>query len=784
MRTRLLVFALATLGTTAIDAQRGPAAVADLPVHRVILYKSGVGYFEHLGSVTGSADVTIQFTTAQLNDVLQSLTALDLDGGSVASISYNSVAPIEQQLALLRLPLGTDTNQVQFFSALRGARVEVGAAPASISGRILSVEQKSRTRNGSAEQVLGLTLVSDEGTVRTIELTPSTTVHLTERDVRQDLSSYLGIIASTRGEDVRRMVLSASGAGTRRLFVSYISEVPIWKSTYRLVLPSDGKPVLQGWAIVDNTVGQDWTNVELSLVAGAPQSFIQQISQPYYAHRPEVPLPPSVLLQPQTHAATLKSGGGALQGTVRDQSGGGLPGVTVHLIASSGTEADNDVTDASGNFSLNAPAGGYTLRAELAGFQPAVRSVSLSGGGPQRADLTLSVGSVSEEVTVNAPMTRDSVSAGRGGGGRGFVAGGLLPAPRAVNTPAPPPPPARPISDYMTGQASAATAQDLGDLFEYKLKQPVTIRKNESSLVPILNAPVDAERISLWTRGATSGRPLRGVWLTNSSGLTLDGGSFTVVDGDAFAGQGLVEPLKPGEKRLVSYGADLAVLVKGAQGDSTGHVTKVVAHDGLLIASQEDRATWKYTARNEDSTARTLIIEHPARAGWTVGTDPVPAETTPSTVRYRLALPAKQEGALTITERHAGDTTYRLSDFDDRTITVLVHGGVSEASLRRALQPLIDKRAEVAVADARLSTVNAQISEIDRDQSRVRENMKALKGTSEEKALLQRYTKELNDQEDRLAALKDEQKKATADRDARRRELADLVAHLTFDLTS
>src|SRR5215467_12348243 len=125
MRTRLLVFALAIVGTTAIDAQRGPAAVAELPVHRVILYKSGVGYFEHLGSVTGSADVTIQFTTAQLNDVLQSLTALDLDGGSVANISYNSVAPIDQQLALLRLPLGTSTNQVQLFSALRGARVEV-----------------------------------------------------------------------------------------------------------------------------------------------------------------------------------------------------------------------------------------------------------------------------------------------------------------------------------------------------------------------------------------------------------------------------------------------------------------------------------------------------------------------------------------------------------------------------------------------------------------------------------------------------------------------------------
>jgi hypothetical protein len=209
---------------------------------------------------------------------------------------------------------------------------------------------------------------------------------------------------------------------------------------------------------------------------------------------------------------------------------------------------------------------------------------------------------------------------------------------------------------------------------------------------------------------------------------------------------------------------------------------KIVAHDGVLIASQEDRATWKYTARNEDASARTLIVEHPIRAGWTVASEPAAAETSPTATRYRLALPPKQEATLTVTERHAGDTTYRLADFDDRVITVLVRSGASEPSLRRALQPLLDKRAEVAAADARLSAVTAQIAEIDRDQQRLRENMKALRGSAEEKALTQRYTRQLADQEDKLAALGDDQKKATADRDARRRELSDLAGRLTFEV--
>ncbi len=468
-----------------------------------------------------------------------------------------------------------------------------------------------------------------------------------------------------------------------------------------------------------------------SLVAGAPQSFVQEISQPYYAQRPIVPLPPAVLLQPQTHAPTLTAGEGGVRGTVRDSSGAPIPGVTVHLLDAAGNNVADDVTDGSGAYACNAAPGAYALRAELPGFQTFNRPVTIAGRAPQRLDVTLVVGGVAESVAVTAEAPLDR---GAGGGGRGFAGRAAAASPAAA--------PAPPVTDYMAALSPAATAQDLGDLFEYKLKQPVSIRKNESALVPILNAEVSAERVSVWSRGAGAGRPLRGVWLTNSSTVTLDGGSFSVMDGNAFAGQGLLESLKPGEKRLVSYGADLAVLVRAAPGDSAGHVVKVVAHDGVLVASQEDRATWKYTARNEDSSARTLVVEHPLRPGWTVASEPVAAESSPTAV-----------------------------------------GGASEPSLRRALQPLIDKRAGVAAADAHLAAVIAQVAEIDRDQQRLRENMKALRGSAEEKALTQRYTRQLSDQEDKLAALKDEQKKATADRDARRRELTELAARLTFEIS-
>ena len=288
-----------------------------------------VGYFEHLGEVTGNQTVSIDFTSAQLNDALKSLTTLDLGGGRIAGISYNSQAPLARQLDALRLPLNEKTTRAALFDALRGARVTVrGHGGAMVTGRILSFERRTRERAAtpasgaaavgtSSPEIDELVVVTDDGAVHTTDLDAGVSVALAEADLRQQVGSYLDLVSAARAPDLRRMLISTMGTKARPLFVSYISEVPVWKTTYRIVLPSaaERKPLLQGWAIIDNTVGEDWTDVELSLVAGAPQSFIQQLSQPYYGKRPVVALPPGVSMTPQTHeGALLRNGAGGLVG--------------------------------------------------------------------------------------------------------------------------------------------------------------------------------------------------------------------------------------------------------------------------------------------------------------------------------------------------------------------------------------------------------------------------------------------------------------------------------------
>jgi hypothetical protein len=777
-------------------------SAAKLPVRRVVLYKNGVGYFEHLGRVRGSQDVHIDFTSAQLNDVLKSLTVLDLAGGRITGVDYNSEAPLARRLGTLRLALGERPSVSEFLGALRGARLEVrGATGPALTGRLLSVERKTRSATNWTVETDEISLITDTGEVHSVDLNPTTSVRIAEKDLQVEVGRYLNLIASSRDQDVRRMTISTAGNGERNLYVSYISEVPIWKTTYRIVLPAkaDKKPLLQGWAIVDNTVGEDWNEVELSLVAGAPHSFIQQLSEPFYGRRPVVPLPESVQLSPQTHAATLSGGNGRLSGAVTDASGAVIPGASVKLMDENGLVMAQTTSDSGGNYSFSSLSpGSYRVQTEHPGFKTSLMAQLNVAPGENQANARLEVGQATETVNVTADGVSElnTMSAGVMGklssvanrphvefgyGSAGGVGGGVLMAPRAIP---PPPPSVANLEEARAMGEAAASGQELGDLFEYKLKDKVTLKKNQSALVPIAQTEIEAEKVSLWSGTSGSGRPLRGIWLKNTSALTFDGGSFSVLENEVFAGEGLTDPIKPGDRRLLSYATDLGLLVEAQTNSRPQHVTLAKISKGILtqVSRLEERTL--YTVRNQDAGARTLVVEHPARMGWSLAKGAKePEEKAPGIYRFRLEVPAKSTASLPVEEARTLDVTYSISDLNTDQIGLFVKTKTITPEMAQALQKILDQKAVVAKLEDEMENRQKDIDRIVEDQGRLRENMKALRGSAEEKALLQRYTKQLDEQETQLEALRKTIRDTEAQRDKANEQLERMIEELQLEAT-
>jgi hypothetical protein len=755
-------------------ASATPGSVTDLPVRKVVLYKNGVGYFEHAGQVNGDQRVAIDFTSSQLNDVLQSLTALDSKGGKVSAVSYNSTTPIEQQLESLALGLKDEPDTATVYQALRGQRVEVKGAGTPLTGRLVNIESHSVTdKNGnSSEDHYYLIVKTDDGALRTAELTDALSVHMLDPSLEKQFASYLEIIGSAQNQQGRHLTLEDRGEGQRQLQVSYISEVPVWKSTYRIVYPREagGSATVQGWAVVDNTVGVDWNNVQLSLVAGAPQSFIQPLSEPIYTRRPEIPIAIAAQNTPQTHEAAGAVGAGAISGTVTDATGAAIPGATVTATSQATNAAVTRSASSDGSFTISGLAPGlYTLNVMARGFQTYLeRDISVGAQSAAAVNVSLNIGSVSQTVTIEGrgrsaaglmAMAPGAAAFGSGGGlgsgsGSGY-GGGVY----------------RPSDAIQQGDVSTNA---FDDFFEYAIAQPVTIAKNESAMVPILQQDLPAEHVTLWS--ARDSRPLRAIWLENKSKLTLDAGSFSIFENGEFAGEGLFDPIHPGEKRLLSYAVDQAVKVHRGAVNDTRTLRHIAIQKGILVETTSEVTENTYTVTNAADETRAVVVEHAREKGAELDSDVKPEETTATAYRFRVAVEPHQSVDLHVKERANLSQTIDIhqSQFRDE---YLVNVSKYSPALEEKLSPLID-------AETALSGINSKIQESQEkpktladDEARDRDNLTALKGNEAAK----RFVDELNQAEDELQTARKGQQDLEKQRDAAQVQVEDIIAKLQFE---
>jgi len=660
----------------------GLTSAAELPVRTVVLYKHGVGYFERSGTLGPGESARLDFRAEEMNDVLKSLTIND-QGGKVTDLRYDSSIPLDQKLTEFPFRIEDGQPLSAVIDQLKGARIEMEFGPQKIAGAIVSARviagEKDRPER---EQV---TLLMDSGELRNVDLAAATAIRFTDPKIQLQFKDYLAAVTGARSKDKRSVYIDSTDSKSRDVRAAYIMPMPAWKSSYRLLFGESGaQPTLEGWAIVDNTTGEDWTNVRLSLVSGKPISFISQLYPPKFITRLG-----AELAEDQAVAPTVYSG------AIQNKAAGPPP--------------------------------------------PAA-----------------------------APAARPGVVNGAlGFGGGGGVGGSVLRIEGA---------------DQTTGLSTIAPtgpAQEIADLFEYDISNPVTVRKDESAMMPFLQQKVSARKLIIYS-DANRPNPFNAAELTNNTGKTLDGGPITVFDAGTYAGEALVETVKNSDKRFISYGVDLGTRVSTNLDFRNDTVRELHARNGLLISRLSQVQKKNYSVHNVDPRAKTLIIEHPVRAGYDLIDTAKPIETARDVYRFEVKLPANGTLEFPVTEERLYDTQTSVSSLNpDGLLTYIRNKTISDAA-RKQLQQIADLKTQIANMEADKRSVTDQVNNLVRDEERNRQNIASLSQVSGQQQIVQDYARKLSDQETQIAKLRDREGALDQQRAATQTQLNGLIEKLDF----
>jgi hypothetical protein len=641
-----------------------------LPLQRLVLFTSGVGYFEHQGQVEGTRSIQFQFDTKDINDLLKSLVVQDLDGGSISNVTYASRDPLARTLKAFSIDLTEQPTLAQLLIQVRGEQIEV-AAPNPITGAILGVE-KRRVKISKEEygEVEFINLVTDLG-LKSIPFDSITSIKLLNPALDAELREVLKLLASSHKQDKTGVEFHLAGEGSRRVRMGYIQETPVWKTSYRLVLDKNQKPVFQGWAHVENTTDNDWKNVRLELVSGRPISFQMDLYQPLYVDRPMLPL--------ETYATARSS--------IYEQ---GLNENTVLR------RAENQVMLERAKQQVRGGALSDSRMAPMAASAP----MAPSGRLLEAAD----------RGSVEAEFARKSL--------------GL--------------------------QTSAG---NVGELFRYAIDTPVSLGRQQSAMIPIVNDTLEVKKLSIYAGGQQGKHPKRGLKLVNSTDLNLMQGPITIFDEGAYAGDARISDLSPKAERLIDYALDLDVEVVEQPGPtpSNGTVTSATLLGGLLRVTRKMVRSTEYALKNSDETERVVLIERPLAPEWKLVEPAKPTETTRDARRFEITLKPGESKKFVVTEEQAQLEAVDVRGFDLNRAIVYISATQIRPELQEVIKEIRTKLQAIAAKESQVATFENDIRVIGEEQTRIRQNMEQLDRTTE---LYNRYVKKFGGQEDQMEKLR------------------------------
>jgi hypothetical protein len=678
-----------------------------LPIAQVVLFSSGVGYFQREGSVEGNTRVDLSFPVQDINDLLKSMVLRDLDGGVISTVSYDSNAPVEKTLKSFAINLNGNPSFGAILNQARGEKVEVvlqqtnATQPGTVTGTVVGIEQQRQAVGKDTVEVELLNLWCADG-MRSLKINEVQRVRFLNPILDSEFKKALETLTLSHDTQKKSVSINCLGEGKRHVKVGYVVENPIWKTSYRLVLDKDKKekPFLQGWAIVENPSDEDWKDVRMALVSGRPISFQMDLYQPLYVTRPVVEPELFASLRPVAYSGGLdRKQSMPMDGAPGFRAGGGGFG------------------------------GGYP--APALATPPALPSV-LSA----------------EEVANSAKARR----------------GEWLEREKALH--------------LQEGAQSMATASKLGDFFQYSVDKPVSLPRQKSAMLPIVNKDVEGTRVSIYNEQTQAKFSLLGLKFKNTSGLHLMQGPITVFEGANYAGDARILDLQPKEERLISYAVDLGTEVNPVPSSDNGRITKVKAVKGLLHNETKIRETKTYTIVNRNEQERLVLLEHPVRNEFKLVDTDKPAETASDFYRFEIKVPAGKTETQKVTEERVVFSSVQLGNTDDNQLRFFINQTVSSQKVKDGLNQALKLKWEFEKTRRQIQEQERQLKVITDDQVRLRANLKEMPSTA---AAYKRYLDKFDQQETQIEKYQADIKKLQGVEHNQRKEFDDFLANFSAE---
>jgi hypothetical protein len=515
--------------------------------------------------------------------------------------------------------------------------------------------------------------------------------------------------------------LNFGGEGKRSVKVGYVTESPIWKTSYRLALKKGETPIktegkreqaaakdevmLQGWAVVENTTDEDWNSVQLGLVSGRPISFQMDLYQPLFVNRPTVELELFASLRPPVY--------------------------------------DGNMADEKAALPMDAPSGGFGMLGGMGGMPAAPAPMAARGMNGVMADAQMqrkAAMSKRDQFLRNMDRDKDAV-------------------------------------EFQKDVATAAVSTELGEFFQYVIKQPVSLPRQKSALLPIINDEVKGSKVSIFNEQVHSKFPLLGLKFTNSTSLHLCQGPITVFEDSTYAGDARISDLQPKETRLLSYAIDLGTEVD-AQHRESEDLLKVKLVKGLIHQEFLRKEFKTYKIKNRSEHARTLLVEHPYRHDFKLVAPAKAAEQSRNVYRFEVACEPNKPTELVVEEQLPRFTQIAFSNSGDESVRFLIRSKATSDKVKQGLERALELRHKVTEAQQELAREERLLKTIEQDQARMRANMAQVPPTS---AAFKRYEKKFDEQETEIEKRRETITKLQDRAEQQRNSFDAFVANLSVD---